>query len=66
MFKNQSIVFFFILFLLSATPSFAQFPDQPSDTTDPLPPAPINDYIYVLSFMGLGLGVFKIQEQKNK
>jgi hypothetical protein len=62
--KLVYIVNSIILFLITS-PLLAQDPTDPGSDPDPAPPAPIDDYIWVLLVIGLFYGFMKFRAIQN-
>jgi hypothetical protein len=65
----KKIIFFLILFTLMSVPAFAGFenPEEPPGDGDPEPvAAPIDDYLWVLTLVGIGFGIYKVNGRASK
>jgi hypothetical protein len=65
----KKTVFFLILFALMSVPAFAQFdnPEGAPTEGDPVEPGlPIDDYLWVLTLVGIGFGIYNVNNRTSK
>lgn len=63
--KLKKLSLFAFLWIVCVAPTFA-FPDPPDGTDDPLPEAPIDNWMYILVALGAMVGIYFASKMLKK